>query len=43
MKHLNSNPTTLTQHALSTKHSFDFGRARILSFEASYKKELLAK
>ena len=40
MKYSNSNRTALAHHALSTKHTFDFERTRILSFETFYKKRI---
>ena len=41
IKHLNSNRTALTNHVISTKHSFDFERATILSFEPFNKKRII--
>ena len=41
IKHRNSNRTALTNHVLSTKYSFNFEHAAILSFEPFYKKIII--
>ena len=41
IKHRNSNRTALINHVLSTKYSFNFEHATILSFEPFYTKRII--